>query len=188
MYSSIFSLVATLFVVSLVSATAIRTGVAHDSTITYNARLCNGSRPCASIAKGLQRTLGTFDMDGSQDRVLLRFQLPVDSRTIVSCTLNVPVPISAPVGHYTLSISATDNNWAEDTVSGISKSRNGTDVGSVVIFNSQQLPRSVLVTSACQRFAENNTLSMFVTSDGKQVSFNSLESGSPDIFSLDVSY
>ncbi|KAG0272124.1 hypothetical protein BGZ96_005454 [Linnemannia gamsii] len=117
--------------------------------------------------------------------ILLGFDLP--AKSISKCMLKIPHPIEvATNGEYALSVAVTDNNWAEDTVSGANKSLNGIDIGSVLVAVGLK-PGDIDVTSSCQG-AMDGKLSLFVESQPASTHFNSIQSGSPAIFSLDVTY
>ncbi|KAJ1944711.1 hypothetical protein FBU59_002526 [Linderina macrospora] len=171
---------------SLVQACTINIRVARDSTVAYNGIMCDNNIPCNSIPFGLKNDLLTFKGNRDYERVLLGFDLPT-TKPISKCLLKIPTPIEvATTGEYTLTATVTDNKWNETAVTGANKDIGGTQIGSVNIVAGQK-PGSIDVTSACKN-AKDDKLSLFVDTSFPMVRFNSIQSGSPAIFSLDITY
>ncbi|KAG0342417.1 hypothetical protein BG000_004714 [Podila horticola] len=176
------------FVPSALAATTISLAqaytipVARDATVAFNGIMC-GRIPCSSIPQGLNKDLVTFKGNRDYERILLGFDLPANP--ISKCVLKIPYPIEfKTTGEYILTATVTDNDWEERTVVGTNKKNDGMQVGSVKV-QAHQKPGDIDVTSACQR-AKGGKLSLFVDTDFSMTRFNSIESKSPDIFSLDV--
>ncbi|KAJ2119616.1 hypothetical protein IWW56_001620 [Coemansia sp. RSA 2131] len=155
--------------------------VARDATVSFNGIQCNNDTvPCSSIPRGLDNKLMSFRGNRDYERVLLGFDLPLNAPT--KCVLRVPKPIDNS-GDVSLTVATTDSVWEEATVNGYTKRLNGEQVGSLTATNGGELD----VTDACAR-AVNHKLSLFVDTAGAMVTFNSLQSGSGDVFVLDYSF
>ncbi|KAJ1953056.1 hypothetical protein EC988_003212 [Linderina pennispora] len=147
---------------------------------------CDNNIPCNSIPFGLDKALTAFRGNRDFERVLLGFDLPT-TKPISKCVLKIPTPIEvATTGEYTLTAIVTDNNWNETAVAGANKDMSGTQVGSAKVV-AGQAPGDIDVTSACQN-AKDDKLSLFIDTSFPMVRFNSIQSGSPAIFSLDIKY
>jgi hypothetical protein len=98
--------------------------------------------------------------------------------------LSVPAPIEPPGGgNYSLSVSVTDNDWDEATVSGAIKRIDGKLLGDMAVPEGQP-PGQVDVTAACQ--TGDSKISLFVDTHGPMIRFNSRESGSDGVFALEI--
>ncbi|KAJ2571668.1 hypothetical protein GGH19_004858 [Coemansia sp. RSA 1807] len=155
--------------------------VARDASVSFNGIQCNyDTVPCSSIPRGLDNKLTAFRGNRDYGRVLLGFDLPLNAPT--KCVLRVPKPIENS-GDVSLTVASTDSIWEESTVNGYTKRIDGEQVGSLEATNGGELD----VTDACAR-AVNHKLSLFVDTAGGMVTFNSLQSGSADVFVLDYSF
>ncbi|KAJ2715322.1 hypothetical protein H4R19_001268 [Coemansia spiralis] len=163
-------------VLGTTSAVVVR--VARDATVAYNTRMCQsstGTVPCNSMPQGQQIMVQSFKYKGDYERILLGFDLPpVPLRT---CILHIPAAMGGD--EYNLTVSATDNNWEEATVSGANKDIAGVQVAAV------EWPASAVdIKLACDQ-ATGNKLSLFVdTVVDDAVAFYSLQSGRNDVFML----
>ncbi|KAJ2549902.1 hypothetical protein EV175_004265 [Coemansia sp. RSA 1933] len=157
--------------------------VSRDATVSFNGMMCdNNTVECASIPLGLEPSLTTFKGNRDYRRVLVGFDLPAEKPS--SCILRIPPPISgASDSGYQVTVVRTDNDWEEQTVSGKTKTLDGTVVGSVKVADASS-PGSLDVTSVCDGSA-NRRLSFFVDTDGGGLTFDSLQSEKTDIFTLD---
>ncbi|KAI8320528.1 hypothetical protein GQ54DRAFT_298560 [Martensiomyces pterosporus] len=160
--------------------------VSRDSTVSFNGIMCNNNTvPCSSIPLGLQTKLTTFKGNRDYERVLLGFDLPTNHPS--RCILRIPRPIDAASTEYALTATITDNIWDEATVSGYNKQNAGKQIASLNVTAAKPLPGALDITAACLA-AQNGKLSLFVDTSFPLVSFNSIQSGSPDIFYLDYSF
>ncbi|KAG0049862.1 hypothetical protein BGZ83_005329 [Gryganskiella cystojenkinii] len=178
------------FALSAITATAIGLAqayttsipVARDATVSFNGITCDNNIPCNSIPFGRKLDLVSFQGNRDYERILLGFDLPANS--ISKCVLKIPFPIEVPTNSdYSLTVTVTDNNWAEDTVTGANKNNGGSQIGSVNVLRGQK-PGDIDVTSSCQS-ATGGKLSLFVGTGFTYTRFNSVQSGSSAIFSLD---
>ncbi|KAJ1671790.1 hypothetical protein GGF44_002602 [Coemansia sp. RSA 1694] len=182
-----FAVTAALPLVAL-GASTVNLRVARDATISYNGILCNyDTVPCTAIPFGLQNKVTTFRGNRDFERVLLGFDLPTNAPT--KCVLRIPKPVdnngpNAP--GFALTVSSTDNVWDEASVSGYNKKIDGTLIGSVNV-TAPQDTASIDVTAACAN-ASNYKISLFVDTSFPLISFNSLQSGSKDVFTLDYTF
>ncbi|KAJ2715323.1 hypothetical protein H4R19_001269 [Coemansia spiralis] len=169
-------LVCALAALGTASAETVR--VARDATVAYNGQMCQsstGSVPCNSIPQGLDRTLLSFKGNRDYERILLGFDLPP---TLPSkCILHIPAAVDG--AQYNLTVSATDNNWDEATVAGANKDIYGFQVAAV-----EWPATAVDIKYACDE-SIGNKLSLFVDTVAYGVTFNSLQSGSNDVFMLE---
>ena len=171
--------------VGLAQASTTYIRVARDATVSFNGITC-GDIPCYSIPLGLKNDLVSFKGNRDYERILLGFDLPA-ANPISKCVLMIPSPIEElPTSAYLLTATVTDNDWTEDTVCGANKKNDGTEVDSVEV-QPGHAPGSIDVTDACQE-AKGGKLSLFVESNFSLIRFNSLQSGSMDLFSLAVTY
>ncbi|KAJ2685252.1 hypothetical protein IWW39_004404 [Coemansia spiralis] len=105
------------------------------------------------------------------------------------CILCVPKPInnngpSAP--GFALTVSNTDNVWDEASVCGYNKKIDGTIVSSVNVTAPQETG-SVDITAACAN-ATNYKISLFVNTTFPLITFNLLQPGHKDVFTLDYTF
>ncbi|KAG0013558.1 hypothetical protein BGZ82_002095 [Podila clonocystis] len=172
-------------VIGLAEAYITTIRVTQDATVAFNGMMCDDNVPCNSIPFGLNTDLTSFKGNRDYERILLGFDLPAN--LISKCILKIPHPIEVGTpGEYTLTATVTDNDWAEDSVVGASKKNDGTQVGYVKV-QANQTPDDIDITSACQE-ANGGKLSLFVDANFSLIRFHSIQSGSPAIFSLDVTY
>ncbi|PIA14577.1 hypothetical protein COEREDRAFT_82613 [Coemansia reversa NRRL 1564] len=158
--------------------------VARDATVAFNGIMCDNDIPCSSIPHGMEDKLLSFRGNRDYERILLGFDLPA-GETAKSCVLRIPPPLEIPGDSYELTVATTDNNWEEATVNGKTKSLDGERIGSVSGTNGQGT--SVDITEACKK-ATDGKLSLFVDTARQMVTFNSIQSGSSDIFSIDFTH
>ncbi|KAJ1801047.1 hypothetical protein LPJ59_000606 [Coemansia sp. RSA 2399] len=169
-----------------VNSATVNLRVSRDATVSFNGIMCqNNTVPCSSIPLGLDASLTTFKGNRDYRRVLVGFDLPTTKPS--SCILRIPAPTSGASGSgYQLTVVRTDDVWEEATVSGYTKRLDGTSVGSVKVADASS-PGSLDVTSVCDGSA-NRRLSFFVDTDGGMLTFDSLQSGNSDIFTLDYTF
>ncbi|KAJ2807896.1 hypothetical protein H4R20_001090 [Coemansia guatemalensis] len=158
--------------------------VARDATVAFNGILCENDIPCSSIPHGEEDKLLSFRGNRDYERILLGFDLPA-GETATSCVLRIPAPLEIAGDSYELTVAITDNNWEEATVNGQTKSLDGERIGSASGANGQGA--SVDITEACRKVADGK-LSLFVDTSQQMISFNSLQSGSSDTFSIDFTH
>ncbi|KAJ1722358.1 hypothetical protein LPJ53_003226 [Coemansia erecta] len=160
--------------------------VARDATVAFNGILCaNDTIPCSSLRFGLDSKLLTFRGNRDYERVLLGFDLPTNKPK--KCVLRIPKPLEkASENGYALTVSTTDSFWDEATVSGYTKKLDGAQVGSANV-TSNDAVGTVDVTAVCAN-ATNYKISLFVDTENSMITFNSLQSGSSDVFTLDYTF
>ncbi|KAJ2372595.1 hypothetical protein IW150_004043 [Coemansia sp. RSA 2607] len=184
----LFSVSALLALVSTVASTdsKVNLRVARDATVSFNGILCaNDTIPCSSLRYGLDNKLMTFRGNRDYERVLLGFDLPTNKPK--KCVLRIPKPLETASGNgYALTVSTTDSFWDEATVSGYTKKLDGAQVGSANV-TSNNATGTVDVTSVCAN-ATNYKISLFVDTQNSMITFNSLQSGSSDVFTLDYTF
>ncbi|KAJ1833847.1 hypothetical protein IWW55_004403 [Coemansia sp. RSA 2706] len=164
------------------STTSLR--VARDATVAFNGIMCNNDTvPCSSLAQGLQNTVVTFRGNRDYERVLLGFDLPLNAPK--KCVLRIPKPAESTGDSVEVTVAATDSVWDEATVSGYNKKLDGTQVGTAAVSKSEG--GTLDVTEACAN-ASNHKLSLFVDTTGSMITFNSVQSGSGDVFVLDYTF
>ncbi|KAJ2658718.1 hypothetical protein IWW48_003866 [Coemansia sp. RSA 1200] len=157
--------------------------ISRDATVSFNGILCqNDTVPCSSIPRGLDSSVIAFKGNRDYSRILVGFDLPTNKPS--KCVLRIPPATSD--GGYQLTVARTDDVWEEATVNGYTKRLDGTIVGSANSTDSSA-PGSLDVTSVCDG-STSRRLSFFVDTDRAMVTFNSLQSGSPDIFTLDYTF
>ncbi|KAJ2726672.1 hypothetical protein GGI07_000395 [Coemansia sp. Benny D115] len=168
------------------AASTVNLRVNRDATVSFNGILCNNDTvPCSSIPQGLQNKVTTFKGNRDYTRILLGFDLPTNAPT--KCVLKVPKAIDvAATDGYQLTVTVTDDTWDEATVSGYTKRLDGTSVGSVNVTTSTGTG-SLDVTDSCKK-AKNLKLSFFLDTNSSLISFNSIQSGNPDVFTLDYTF
>ncbi|KAJ2779146.1 hypothetical protein H4R18_004177 [Coemansia javaensis] len=161
-----------------VAAAAVGIGlVERDATVSYNGMTC-GAVPCESIPLGMESTVVSFRGNRDYRRILLGFDVPRDPPA--SCSLMIPRPVEG--ADYKLAVVETDSNWDEATVSGATKSIDGTRIATVSAPDA-----SVDITDACRR-AAGKRLSLFVNTEAQGVTFNSRQSGKDDVFAIQYAY
>ncbi|KAJ1944088.1 hypothetical protein GGF37_002355 [Kickxella alabastrina] len=176
--------VANFVCVLVLADSTVRLRVSRDASVSFNGILCqNDTVPCSSVPLGLQTKLVAFKGNRDYSRILLGFDLPLDS--VKKCVLQVPAPIDIAGPGYSLTASVTDDFWDEATVSGFTKKIDGTPVGSTNVTG--RVASEIDVTSACVG-AKNHKLSLFVDTSFPLVAFNSIQSGNSDVFKLDYSF
>ncbi|KAJ2079074.1 hypothetical protein H4R24_004027 [Coemansia sp. RSA 988] len=158
--------------------------VARDATVAFNGIMCENDIPCSSIPHGEDDKLLSFRGNRDYERILLGFDLPA-GETATSCVLNIPPPLEIAGNSYELTVAITDNNWEEATVNGQTKSLDGERIGTAGNVNGQGA--SLDITEACKK-ATDGKLSLFVDTAQQMVTFNSLQSGSSNTFSIDFEY
>ncbi|KAJ1822085.1 hypothetical protein LPJ56_001004 [Coemansia sp. RSA 2599] len=184
-FSVAAALVSALSLMASASST-VTLRVARDATVAFNGILCaNDTVPCSSLRFGLDTKLLTFRGNRDYERVLLGFDLPLNAPT--KCVLRVPPPLeSAQPSGYALTVSVTDDFWDEQSVSGYTKKIDGSNLGSVNVTTAGGRG-SLDITGACKD-AKNHKLSLWVDTQSSMISFNSLQSGSPDVFTLEYTF
>jgi hypothetical protein len=159
--------------------------VNHDATVAYNGIMCDNNTLFSAIPQGKQSRLVAFKGNRDYERILLGFDLP--QRALVKCVLLIPKPVdnASADGSYNFTISLTDNDWDEATVSGRTKAMASTEIARVVVDSSdnQKEPVPVDITQACH--ASRDRLSLFIDTSFPMIVFNSIESGSADIFAIE---
>ncbi|KAI9504844.1 hypothetical protein GGI25_004182 [Coemansia spiralis] len=177
LFAPTITLLATLLLSTPSDACTVSLRVARDATVSFNGIQCNNNTvPCSSIPLGLDNTLTSFKGNRDYRRILLGFDLPTNAPT--GCVLRIPnTQDGLPVD---VAVVRTDDTWDEQTVSGYTKRLDGSVVGSTTT-------GSLDVTGACKD-AVNHKLSFFVDTNKDMVTFNSVQSGSPAVFSLDYSF
>ncbi|KAJ1937827.1 hypothetical protein GGF37_005049 [Kickxella alabastrina] len=189
------SLTSLALVLGLVSVSALTTNikVARDATVSYNSIKANGQFDSLT-RKGLLPTLvasNTRTEPLTHDRILLGFDFPTSIKLTpnVRCDLVIPAPLEGPVVNYSLTASAAESGWEEETVNG------GTRIGEVRVLNSMKVVGDktgllgvVDITRACQAAAatKGRRFSVIVDSNSPRVVFNSKQSGKSSIFSVDI--
>jgi hypothetical protein len=162
--------------------------VNHDATVAYNGIMCDNDTLCSAIPQGQQGRLVAFKGNRDYERILLGFDLP--QRALVKCVLLIPKPIdnASADGSYSLTVSLTDNDWDEVTVSGRTKAIASSEIARVVVdsSDSQEMAVPVDITQACQ--ASRDKLSLFIDTSFPMIVFNSIESGSADIFAIEYTF
>ncbi|KAJ2079075.1 hypothetical protein H4R24_004028 [Coemansia sp. RSA 988] len=158
---------------------------ARDATIDYSKHTCNnGKSPCTSVTYGLDANLVTVNNWQDHQRILVGFDIPQGTIT-QSCVLQVPRPLHANPKGYGLKISSTDSNWDERTVSADSKAQGGENILGFVQVDGNKHGGSVDVTSACKNAIANGRISFVIDTTELMVTFDSIQSGSDDLFSLE---
>ncbi|KAJ2628387.1 hypothetical protein H4R22_003915, partial [Coemansia sp. RSA 1290] len=112
-------------------------------------------------------------------RILLGFDLPLN--TVQKCVLHIPPPTEAATDTTGVTVSVTDNIWDEATVNGYTKRLDAERVAEANV--TKENGAVVDITSACAN-ANNHKLSVFVDTTSSMLTFNSLQSGSSDVFVL----
>ncbi|KAJ2696418.1 hypothetical protein FB645_006204 [Coemansia sp. IMI 203386] len=178
-------LAASLLALTATAASTATVRVARDATISFNGILCaNDTIPCSSLKYGLDTKLLSFRGNRDYERVLLGFDLPLNP--VQKCILRVPPPLESAQDGYALTVSVTDDFWDEASVNGYTKKIDGTQLGSVNVTDVKDAG-TLDITEACKQ-AKNHKLSLWVDTQSSMVSFNSLQSGSPDVFVLDFTF
>ncbi|KAJ2851662.1 hypothetical protein IWW36_000985 [Coemansia brasiliensis] len=160
---------------------AARLRVTRDATVGFNGIMCNNDTvPCSSIPQGLQNTLMSFRGNRDYERILLGFDLPLNN--VQKCILHIPPPTEAAADTTEVTVSTTDNIWDEATVNGFTKPLNADRVAAANV--TKENGAVVDITHACAN-ASNHKLSLFVDTTSSMITFNSLQSGSSDVFVLE---
>ncbi|KAJ2768053.1 hypothetical protein IWQ57_003698 [Coemansia nantahalensis] len=161
---------------ALGTAAAVMAPVARDATVAYNGMTCENNVPCNSIPMGLAPTVLSFKGNRDYERVLLGFDLPT-SGLPRKCILHIPAAVDG--ARYNLTVSATDNDWDEATVTGANKDIAGFQVAAV-----EWPATSVDIKYACDE-STRSKLSLWVDTVSGGVTFHSLQSGRADVFVLE---
>ncbi|KAJ2807897.1 hypothetical protein H4R20_001091 [Coemansia guatemalensis] len=176
------------FAAGVCAQTTVVLKATRDATIDYSKHFCNnGKIPCTSVTYGLDANLVTVNNWQDYQRILVGFDVP-QGTVVQSCVLQVPRPFYADPKGYGLKISSTDSNWDELTVSGNSKARGNEAFIGLVQVDEDKHGGSVDVTSACKNAVANGRVSFFADTTSLMVTFNSIQSKSDDLFSLEYTY
>lgn len=171
---------------SALAASTVNLRVSQDATVSFNGIMCwNDTVPCSSIRMGLESTLMSFRGNRDYERALLGFNLPTNAPQ--KCVLHIPKPKElGSEGGYEVTVSSTDNVWQEDSVNGFTKRNYGKQIGKGKAASAQDTI-AVDVTEACKQ-SKDYKLSLFVDTTGSMIRWNSLQSESSDVFTLDYTF